>query len=401
LKIFIHLLLLFTFLQSREPSPIPLPKTEILSRSSYECSELCLKRYLEKGDIFSFLSYSKDILDDQELEEKRRFFQTLLNISRSIDGAFVKIALIIPDKKIHTYSLSVAKSTFAYLLAREIPFQIENYYIDDEKNTTIRDTVKKVENDGFSFVIAPFTEDGAKILADLKTELYFYIPTINAKKIESSNPHLLFGGIDYESQIDELITYLDGNDSISIFYDDSPKGEELENLVSSSLEKIGNRIKVKRSERVQKDDSNFNRFFSRRNFRNRYFLNTPRLKSALILSQMTSNNETPSVVLSTQINYSPTILSMTQFIDRKNLLIANSISSRINRDVLSTNSILQNDIKYDWINYSTTVGIDYLFSLITGQKRLFQELLIKNQIIYNIRIMKPQEARFVEVKKKN
>jgi hypothetical protein len=400
LKIFIYAILFITSLQSQELSPIPLPKTEILTRYGQECSEICLEKHLEKGDVFSFLSYSKNTLENLELEEKRRFYQTLLNVSSKVKNAFVKIALIIPDKKIGSYSLSVSKSTFAYLLGRKIPFKIENYYVELEDNSSIQKVLNTISTDGYSFVVAPFTETGAKVLSKLDTELYIYIPTINSKKVETSNNNLFFGGIDYEAQIDELLTYLDVNNSVSIFFDDSKKGEELKDSVLHSLKKVGNSAKIKRSYRVKKENSNFNTFFSKKHFRNQYFLNTNLLKSSLILSQMTANEEVPAIVLSTQINYSPTIMSMTQISDRRNFLIANSISSKIHRDILNANSILENDIKYNWVNYSTAVGVDYFFSLITGQERYFQELLINNQIVYKIRIMKPQKAKFVEVKKR-
>jgi 5S rRNA maturation endonuclease (ribonuclease M5) len=401
LKTILYFMIFFSLLEAREPSPIPLPKTEVLSRSSYECADSCLMKYIERGDIFSFLSYAKNELENSELEEKRRFFQTLLNVSGDVEEAFVRIALLLPDKKIGRYALSVSKSTFAYLIARKVPFEVKSYFIEDETNSTLAKAIEEIEADEHSFVIAPLTERGVHILSKIETKPYIYIPTTHIRKIENKSENLIFGGIDYKKQVEELLSFLDVNDSLSMFFDDSQKGEELRELVLETLQNKGRNIDLKVDERVEKKQSNFKKLLNKDEVGGKYFINTTQLKSSILLSQLTANKQKPALILSTQINYSPNLLSMTQYRDRKNMLIANSISGRDNRDILNMNLLLNNDIRYNWINYSTTVGVDYFFSLITGKKREFQELLINNQIIYNIRIMKPQQASFVEIEKRN
>jgi aryl-phospho-beta-D-glucosidase BglC (GH1 family) len=88
---------------------------------------------------------------------------------------------------------------------------------------------------------------------------------------------------------------------------------------------------------------------------------------------------------------------MTQYQDRKNMIIANSITQ--NNDVLiETNSILGNDIVYDWINYTTTVGIDYFSYIINGQKREYDIENLNNQMIYPIKLLQPSVSKFVPYK---
>jgi SRSO17 transposase len=100
-------------------------------------------------------------------------------------------------------------------------------------------------------------------------------------------------------------------------------------------------------------------------------------------------------VLSTQINYDPLILSLTQFEDRHNMVIANSITQN-NSIFIETNALLGNDIVYDWINYTTTVGVDYFFNLITKQARHYKIEVEDNQMQYPIELLQPSKTRFIK-----
>ena len=127
-----------------------------------------------------------------------------------------------------------------------------------------------------------------------------------------------------------------------------------------------------------------------------YFINTTQDKNSIILAQLTTFDQQPSKIFTTQTNYSSLILDMTQPYDRKNVYIANIIAKDINEQLLDTNSIFDNDIFYDWVNYSTSIGLDYFFHLTTGKFRLFNEPIINNQVDYYIRIMRPKTSKFEE-----
>ncbi len=113
------------------------------------------------------------------------------------------------------------------------------------------------------------------------------------------------------------------------------------------------------------------------------------------MSQLTLYDTNATNVLSTQINYDPLILSMTQYEDRKNMIIANSITQN-NNILIETNSLLGNDIVYDWINYTTTVGVDYFFNLATREDREYDIALAENQMIYPIELLNPSKYRFIK-----
>ena len=128
------------------------------------------------------------------------------------------------------------------------------------------------------------------------------------------------------------------------------------------------------------------------------FINTPIVKTAMIMSQLTlydTNTTEITNILSTQINYDPLLLSMTQYSDRKNMIIANSITEQ-NNMLIETNSLLSNDIVYDWINYTTTIGIDYFYSLITSDMRDYNISLENNQMQYKIELIKPSYSKFIK-----
>ena len=114
------------------------------------------------------------------------------------------------------------------------------------------------------------------------------------------------------------------------------------------------------------------------------------------MSQLTLHDSNVSTILSTQINYDPLIFSTTQYRDRKHLYIANSIAQ--NSAVLDeSNRLLGNDISYDWINYSTSIGVDFFYNLITGEPREYALGIMNNQVQYPIEIVNPGISKFANV----
>lgn len=81
-------------------------------------------------------------------------------------------------------------------------------------------------------------------------------------------------------------------------------------------------------------------------------------------------------------------MTLTQYQDRKELFIANAIS-KFNPSVEAYAITLGSDIAYDWIDYSTALGVDYFLSEEFGEKRNFYSNFEDNQIIYDIQILNP------------
>jgi hypothetical protein len=60
------------------------------------------------------------------------------------------------------------------------------------------------------------------------------------------------------------------------------------------------------------------------------------------------------------------------------------------------NSLFGHDIVYDWVNYATSIGIDYFYSFyfVPTTTRSFNENIVDNQVNYDISIVKPKRYKF-------
>lgn len=405
------------FAQSFLISNIPVPNTKILNLDPYPCDEDCLEEYLENGQIFSFLSHSYSQLDNEKLEFARQEYILALNLKSKITSKKLRIALLLPYKKIGRYSASTTNASFAYLMAKNRPFELKSYKIETESREDILNAIKKIEKDGFYYVIAPLTQSGSDVVSKINPELNVFFPTINKKDLNTTSKNLYFGGIDYRAQSDLLLN--EAESPLVIFYDQSTIGKKLSvyqeqefknkkfidvnttltgdiiEVVEAKPELIdNNRTVVKFS--IPKRRTNLEKQLKENEEINMgsFILNTPIIKTGMIMSQLTLYDTNATNILSTQTNYNPLILSMTQYHDRKNMIIANSITQ--NKDVLiETNSLLGNDIVYDWINYTTTIGIDYFFHQISGQDREYDIEIVDNQMIYPIKLIQPSLSRFI------
>jgi SRSO17 transposase len=104
-------------------------------------------------------------------------------------------------------------------------------------------------------------------------------------------------------------------------------------------------------------------------------------------------------ILSTQMSFDPTLISLTQSKDRKNMIVANSIVTHV-PSIYEMNALFNNDLTFDWINYTTSVGADYLISLLNNEQRQYQLSINDFQVIYPVELMSPKEFGFEPFSKK-
>ncbi|MBU1658444.1 hypothetical protein KKG72_05245 [bacterium] len=413
------LLPLALFAQSFLISNIPIPKTYIQNLDPYPCNEACMQRYLDNEMIFSFLAHADSKLENKEQDEIRMMSISIFNLGSSIITDKLRIALLLPYKIIGKYASSTTNSSFAYLITKNRAFELKSYQIDSEEIEDIQKTLAQMRSDGFYYVIAPLTQKGADAVSQINPEMHIYFPTIHKQDTSSASSYLYYGGIDYQAQSDLLLK--EAVSPLVIFYDQSHTGQKLaiyeENAFkykeitdensTSSFGFFGS--KVKKTKKVLDQDRKVIKFSIPKRTTNledqlkdnekikkgSFFLNTPIVKSGMIMSQLTLFDTNATNVLSTQINYDPLLLSMTQYVDRKDMIIANSIT-HTNNVIIEINSLLNNDIVYDWINYTTTVGIDYFFSLLTNENREYEVEVKDNQMVYPIELLKPSKSRFIK-----
>ena len=312
-----------------------------------------------------------------------------ISIQKSHEPETLKIAIIIPSKVIGRYATSTTNAVFAYMLTKNSAYEIKTFDIQTQDKDNIAKALQNIENQGFHYAIAVLTKDGADKIISLNPQINIFIPTINKSEVSSSSSHIYFGGIDYKAQTDKLLK--EAHAPLVIFKDASPISEKISEYAQSKYHNKSYTFSLDKSTNLKKQLKN-----SR--FKNTSFLtNTPVVKTGMIVSQITLYKVDQSNVLSTQINYDPLILTMTQYNDRKDMIIANSIL-KDNTAITDANLMLNNDITYDWINYATTVGVDYFYNRITNEAREYPLPMSNNQIIYPINLMQPSYSSFVNYK---
>lgn len=396
MKSFFIILVVFlqlTFAKSFYLSNIPLPDAQIINLNLQSCDHQCLQDLLENGQVFSFLSNYKPDIADENLTNEYRMLKLTLNVKSATTFNQVSIALLFPKRVIGRYAISTTNSILAYLLNKKIDFKLELFDCQNETLPLIQDAVKSIEEKGYNFVIAPFTQTGVEKLSMVDSSLIFYIPTVNKNDIDTQKANFIFGGIDYKKQIEELLPFT--NDKIAIFADQSSTGFKLSKFIEDSDKNIVYKKIIPQTQTRFKQILKGNYKLQNSSI----FLNTPLVKTSLLASQFRFYKIKPFALFSTQVNYNPLLLNLTQYEDRKNMYIANSIEEN-DPYLVATNRLLFNDINFDWINYSTSIGIDYLYNLYFNQnsQRVFNEEIINNQVQYNVNIVKPTASSFKELK---
>lgn len=305
----------------------------------------------------------------------------------------IKIALVMPKKIIGRYSIASVDTIMGYLSARGVDFEFEVFDSGDENEASIQSTLRRIEEHNFQFIIAIFTAKGAYETSKLSLKTPLYIPTVNANQINfspSDNTLLFFGGISYKDQIQELLRLHQGS-SILAYNDDSPVGERLSATLKEFITDfqeltITNEIAATFNKQVDHQNTLTDEMD--------IFLNTPVVKSGLLLSQLRYSRKKISKILSTQINYNPSITILTQKQDRKNLYIASSIG-KTNQKLIEYASLLNSDLKFDWVNYSTALGVEMFFRFVFPDSLpFFSETIKDNQIQYQTQIYQIDQKDF-------
>ena len=383
----------------RYPSPLPTPTTEILNLDYNKCSTSCLEDYLKQGLIFSFMANFNEDNQNEELLESLNLLMNNLAISQipylsSTKKPFFNIALLFSRKNIGTYSASTTNVILSYLLHQNSRFNFEIFDSKSESQEDLQSTIDTIHSKGYRQIIAILTYNGANNLNLLNIQTPIFIPSVHSSQITSNlSPNIIYGGINYDEQIKEL-SQLNPQIKAASFYDSSYIG----NTIHQSVLKYNPEISYSMAFNL-KDNTNFTKEMKKLQpilNNSRIFLNTPLINSSIILSQITYYDIQTQGIYSTQINYNPTLLSITQAKDRDNMYIANSIG-KLEDSFVEEAKLLNADLEYDWINYATALGIEYFYlKNIPSAKRFFDEKIYNNQVQYDIQILSPKNNRFIQ-----
>ena len=385
--------------QSNIFSNIPVAKIEVINLNPKPCSKSCLKKLAKEKKIFSFMARFDKKIDDEDLQKIMVDFSKKIGIYYKVRFELLEdrleVALLLPRKTIGKYSTTTIDTILSYLAFRDIDFKFKVFDSVDEKPESLINALDSLQREKFNFIIAVLSkEESLRLLEGVN--LPIYIPTIKKPSEWSGNDNIIFGGIDYDAQIALLLKETNRRTLIA-YNDDSALGA----MIGKSLEEQvaqNDKFNFIQETVTNKDAANFSTNLAKRRSSiasGNVFLNTRIIISGLLLSQIGLLKDMPSKVLSTQVNYNPAILSLLRGIETKNLVIANSISATDSR-LMEYGALLSGDIKYDWVNYSTALGVDLFLSKIKdGIKRYFSEDIDDSQVVYKTQLYSINNGAFV------
>ncbi|WP_419770167.1 MAG: hypothetical protein ACNI3C_12635 [Candidatus Marinarcus sp.] len=291
-----------------------------------------------------------------------------------------RVAIVFPSKVVGKYATGAINTTISYMLYQNKEFALDVIDSYDEDKASIKAAMASLFEKKYKKVILLFTEDSLPFLNQMSglDNLTIYMPLINIKESALQYSNITYGGIDYERQMEKLLTLSNGKNAI--FYEDSLLGDKLKEII---LQQHSNIILNTKIDRVRND---YKTIVTNPKIEDAtLFLHTTIIKSSILLSQLRAQEATPYVILSTQLNYTPLIVSLTQYLDRKDFIVANSIEkTKPKLEELIT--LLDSDIVYNWVNYSTLIGINYLYE--NQKSDLISNPIRANQVQFNTTLLK-------------
>lgn len=292
-----------------------------------------------------------------------------------------RVAIVFPSKVVGKYANGTINTIISYLLYKNEKFDIDVIDSSTEEYINISNAMNEVIQNRYSKVILLFTEEGLPHLNDIKNidKLDIYMPIIHKDNIQNALPNITFGGMDYKEQIQTLKRLSNGKNTH--FYGDTVLGNNLRNtLLEDEFSTIYER-KISASRNNYKAITGNELLVD-----STLFLNTSIIKTSILLSQLTVQESSPYLILSTQLNFTPLIVSLTQYPDRKSFLIANSIekTTPVLEELVN---LLDGDVVYNWVNYSSLIGIDYLYNNKISSDVIVNRV-VDNQVQYNTTLYK-------------
>ncbi|MFY9084837.1 hypothetical protein [Aliarcobacter cryaerophilus] len=302
--------------------------------------------------------------------------------------ANLKIAFVYPSSLVSKYAKSSINTVAAYLTFLNANYDLVVIDSQNESADSINNAFNKVKEEGITKVIALYTPNAINNLNTMPlNDIMVYLPLIEKKDSLSQNDNLIFGSISYEDQLKKLSYYSDGPNVL--FYQNTYLGNKLKNSYENVVSYTTARKEIKSGE------TNFKNIVVDSRLRNSsIFLNVDIVKSSLIMSQLRANDIYPKFIFSTQINFDPMLMTLTQDKDREKMVLANSIEkidNKLRDEILNFGG----NINFEWVDYSTLVGANYL---VNGNNNLIPTKIVENQAVYTPRLFKSTEYGFVEIK---
>ncbi|MGB7401530.1 MAG: hypothetical protein WA916_03075 [Arcobacter sp.] len=315
------------------------------------------------------------------------------NNNEELEDEDFRIAIIFPSKVVGKYGNSTINSVIGYLLFQNKKFEIESFDSEDESFENISNAMYEIKNKGYKKIIALFTSDALSKIRNISafSDMEVYFPLISRNDAYFiTSPNYIYGAISYQNQMKKLLELSTGDNAQ--FYEDSSIG----NMLKGVYERLVPNIVV--NQRVMQSNNNFKSMVTNEKLKHtNLMINTTLVKSSIILSQLYAYETENGLIMTTQLNFDPLILSLTQYEDRLNLILASSIEET-DPKLTELLYLLDTDIKYNWVNYSTLVGINYLFS--KNKNALIKNQILNQEVLYNTHLYYSTKSSFKKLELK-
>lgn len=178
-KIFLILCLCFGFVFAKEQKLVDVKPAENFypKISTQECDSNCLLELLEARLYLSFLSEFVDQHDQFLSNIYAKLLNSITDFDKNLQKiTSVKLAIIIPEKTIKSYSNTIINSSIAYLLSQRAEIKVKVFLTGTEDNDKIRSTLEQVQAQGYQYAIAALTLKGVNQLKDYSGDMKIFHP---------------------------------------------------------------------------------------------------------------------------------------------------------------------------------------------------------------------------------
>lgn len=333
-------------------------------------------------------SLKKDQLKTEKIISKSEHLKNKIEIENHT------LAILFPSYTIGKYALEATNSISTYLINKNKKFMLNTYDVVVLNKENVLKAIKKIQQDKVTKVIAMITKNELQYLSEIDNigNIQFYLPLINKYDVDNVEQlkglNLVFGAISYKEQFKKLIDFSNDKPLVE-FYGNSGIGKALHGYLKNE--------KVIYTKKIDDNNGRYKSFLenNRKLNNSAVLLNTPIVKSSILLSAITAQDLNIASILSTQLNYTPLVFSLTQKHDRNKLVIASSIG-KIPNELEEYNKLIGNNLSYSWVNYSTIIGAEYLTN---KNIDIFKDLsLVENQIVFPVHLYRVGKSSFKLIK---
>ena len=337
---------------------------------------------ISKKEQIIYNSIYEDInpfIDDSIIED------TIIKDTKDV----MKLAFIYPSNIVAKYAKSSINTVLAYFDYKGIKYKLKIYDTLSEDEMNIQKAFNSAKEEGYTNIIALFTPRVTEFLQIIDTNgLKVYLPLTNKQNIRNYNNNFIYGAISYKDQVKKLFEFSNTNNVM--FYQNSFLTNNIKNIYQSVFP--NNRLSLE----IKKEENSYEEIIDDLRIENStLFLNTSIIKTSIILSQLRAYEIYPKVILSTQLNYNHKVFSLTQVRDRLNFILANSID-KVDDTLKDTISFYGADVIYNWVDYSTLVGVNYLYD--QNSSGLITTRIEENQVMYKPKLFITTSYGFLEIK---